>query len=153
MALSRRKHAQNLLVDVAETVEEIFPFEEVARRHGVLPRKVVEALVAVVQLPLLKCATDKRRAGKLGSERMKELREARKAWIAREIEAGRLAKGTGVGAIAVSGRARDDGGNGGQGKEGMEAAMCGPTAMQLAEMLPAVELPTPLTNAVVTYTE
>lgn len=128
---------------MAETVEEIFPFEEVARRHGVLQRKVVEALAAVVQLPLLKCATDKRRAGKLGSERMKEYREARKAWITRETEAGRLAKGAGGSATTGS---RDDAGSEGQGKEGREAAASAPTAMQLVELLPPGELPAPLTN-------
>jgi stalled ribosome alternative rescue factor ArfA len=67
---------------VAELVAEIFPFEIVARQHGTLPRKVAEALAAVVQVPLLRCATDKRRTGKLGSERMKEFREARKGWVA-----------------------------------------------------------------------
>lgn len=79
---SKRKHAANLLVDVAELVAEIFPFEIVARKHGTLPRKVAEALAAVVQVPLLRCASDKRRTGKLGSDRMKEFREARKGWVA-----------------------------------------------------------------------
>ncbi|KAB5577838.1 hypothetical protein GE09DRAFT_1214044 [Coniochaeta sp. 2T2.1] len=81
-ASTRSKHAQNLLVDVAELVAEIFPFDIVARQHGTLPRKVSEALAAVVQVPLLRCATDKRRAGKLGSDRMKDFREARRGWLA-----------------------------------------------------------------------
>lgn len=68
-------------MDVAELAGEIFPYDVVARQHGTLPRKVAEALAAVVQVPLLRCATDKRRAGKLGSERMKEFREARKGWV------------------------------------------------------------------------
>lgn len=82
LAASRKKRAANLLVDAAELVAEIFPYEVVARQHGTLPRKVAEALAAVVQVPLLRCATDKRRTGKLGSDRMKEFREARKGWIA-----------------------------------------------------------------------
>ncbi|KAB5535314.1 hypothetical protein GE09DRAFT_1227297 [Coniochaeta sp. 2T2.1] len=81
-ASTRPKHAQNLLVDVAELVAEVFPFDIVARQHGTLPRKVSEALAAVVQVPLLRCATDKRRAGRLGSDRIKEFREARKGWLA-----------------------------------------------------------------------
>lgn len=80
----RNQHAQNLLVDVAETVSEIFPYELMARRHGCAAHKVVEALAAVVQVPLLRCASDKRRAGKLGGERMREIREARKVWVGRE---------------------------------------------------------------------
>lgn len=80
-ASARKRHAANLLVDVAELAGEIFPYDVVARQHGTLPRKVAEALAAVVQVPLLRCATDKRRAGKLGSERMKEFREARKGWV------------------------------------------------------------------------
>ncbi|KAJ9129390.1 hypothetical protein NKR19_g10393, partial [Coniochaeta hoffmannii] len=79
---SRKAHAANLLVDVAELAGAIFPYDAVARQHGTLPRKVAEALAAVVQVPLLRCATDKRRAGKLGSDRMREFREARKGWMA-----------------------------------------------------------------------
>ncbi|KAK1762264.1 hypothetical protein QBC33DRAFT_461849 [Phialemonium atrogriseum] len=154
-ALARRKHAQNLLVDVAETVGEIFPFEEVARRHGVLPRKVVEALAAVVQVPLLRCATDKRRAGKLGGERMREYREARKMWMARKAEAGRAGRAAAAG--EGGSRGRDDdvvavGAGAGaaerkaQGKDRKEAGVPAPApaALQLADMLPPTELPSPL---------
>lgn len=139
-SLATRKRAQNLLVDIAETVEEIFPFEEVARRHGVVQRKVVEALAAVVQVPLLRCTTDKRRAGKLGSERMKEYREARKAWIAKETEAGRLAKG--MGANTPAGASGSDG----QERDGKEAATSVLTVMELVDLLPPTELPSPLTK-------
>jgi hypothetical protein len=82
LASARKTHASNLLVDLAELVGEIFPYDAVARQHGTLPRKVAEALAVVVQVPLLRCATDKRRAGKLGSDRMREFREARKGWLA-----------------------------------------------------------------------
>lgn len=156
-ALARRKHAQNLLVDVAETVGEIFPFEEVARRHGVLPRKVVEALAAVVQVPLLRCATDKRRAGKLGGERMREYREARKMWMAREAEAGRAGRTAAAGGGGSRGRDDDVAAVGAgagagaaernaQGKDGKEAGVSAPApaALQLADMLPPTELPSPL---------
>lgn len=67
----------NLLVDVAETVELCFPYNDVAARHGVTPAKVAEALSGVVLLPLLRVAGDKRRAGKLAQERMREYREVR----------------------------------------------------------------------------
>lgn len=68
---------QSLLVDVAETVELCFPYQEVAARHGVTPVKVKEALSGVVLLPLLRVAGDKRRAGKLAQERMREYKEVR----------------------------------------------------------------------------
>jgi len=77
-----KKHAQNLLVDVAETVEAVFPYTDVATRHGVAPSKVAEALSGVVLLPLLRCASDKRRAGPLAQERMKEYRDVRQDWQA-----------------------------------------------------------------------
>jgi hypothetical protein len=73
----KKRHAQNLLVDVAETVEAVFPYAEVATRHGVAPSKVAEALAGVVLLPLLRCATDKRRAGQLAQERMREYRDVK----------------------------------------------------------------------------
>jgi hypothetical protein len=75
-----RKHAQNIFVDVAETVEAIFPYADVAARHGVAPSKVAGALSGVVLLPLLRCATDKRRAGPLAQARMREYREAKQSW-------------------------------------------------------------------------
>lgn len=73
----KKPHPQNLLVDVAETVELCFPYKDVAARHGVTPAKVAEALSGVVLLPLLRVAGDKRRAGKLAQERMREYREVR----------------------------------------------------------------------------
>ncbi|KAK0750930.1 hypothetical protein B0T18DRAFT_425655 [Schizothecium vesticola] len=75
----KKPHAQNLFVDVAETVERYFPYKDVAARHGVPPAKVAEALSGVVLLPLLRCASDKRRAGKLAHDRMREYRDVRGA--------------------------------------------------------------------------
>ena len=142
--VAKRKHARNLLVDVAETVEEIFPFEEVARRHGVLPRKVIEALAAVVQIPLLRCATDKRRAGKLGTDRMKEYREARKMWAAREAEGGGWAK------PAENGMPGSRGGNvpdkNDPRKGGEDSMAAAPSAAQLANFLPPTSMPPALAN-------
>ena len=77
-----RKHAQNLYVDIAETVEEIFPFEEVAKRHGTSTSRVVDAVKGIIQLPLLRCQSDKRRAGPLAMERMQGFREAKRARLA-----------------------------------------------------------------------
>ncbi|KAK1834216.1 hypothetical protein QBC39DRAFT_399245 [Podospora conica] len=76
-AAPKKPHPQNLIVDVAETVERCFPYSEVAARHNVTPAKVEEALSAVVLLPALRCATDKRRAGKLAQDRMKVYRDVR----------------------------------------------------------------------------
>ncbi|KAK4202855.1 hypothetical protein QBC40DRAFT_346778 [Triangularia verruculosa] len=70
---TRKRPTQNLQVDIAETAEEIFPYDEVAARHGVTPQKVFDTLSAIVLIPLLRCPTDKRRAGKLAHERGKQL--------------------------------------------------------------------------------
>jgi hypothetical protein len=126
-AATRRKFTPNILVDVAETVEEIFPFEEVARRHGVLPRKIIDALAAVVQLPLLRCATDKRRAGKLGAERMKEYREARKLWIAKQAAETKARKTTQNRTTEASAQ------------DGREVGPPVPTAWQLVDLLPPID--------------
>ena len=77
-AASKRKPPPNLIVDVAETCEEVFPFDEVAERHSVPRHRVVEVFSAIVQLPLLRCATDKRRSGKLAQTRMREFAKAKK---------------------------------------------------------------------------
>ncbi len=74
-----KKHAQNIYVDIAETVEETFPYAEVASRHGCTPAKIAEVLSGVILLPLLRCPTDRRRAGKLAHERMKEYKVAKQA--------------------------------------------------------------------------
>lgn len=73
-----KKHSPNLIVDIAETCEELFPYAEVAKRHGVTRVKVVETFGAVIQLPLLRCTTDKKRHGKLATNRLREYTKAKK---------------------------------------------------------------------------
>ncbi|KAI0206507.1 hypothetical protein F4808DRAFT_407659 [Astrocystis sublimbata] len=73
-----RKPSPNLIVDVAETCQEKFPFEEVAKRHNVPVEKVFDVFAAIIQVPLLRCPTDRRRAGKLGTARVKEYNKAKK---------------------------------------------------------------------------
>ncbi|KAH7317751.1 hypothetical protein BKA65DRAFT_107587 [Rhexocercosporidium sp. MPI-PUGE-AT-0058] len=73
------KHSPNMIVDVAETCQELFPFAEVAERHEVPIQKVFDTFSAIVQLPLLRNADDRRRHGSLGKRRMKEYRDAKKA--------------------------------------------------------------------------
>ncbi|KAI1775171.1 hypothetical protein F4818DRAFT_415701 [Hypoxylon cercidicola] len=74
-----RKPSPNLIVDVAETCQEKFPFEEVARRHDVPIEKVFDVFAAIIQVPLLRCPTDRRRAGKLATSRVKEYTRTKKA--------------------------------------------------------------------------
>ncbi|KAI1763730.1 hypothetical protein GGR53DRAFT_496277 [Hypoxylon sp. FL1150] len=74
-----RKPSPNLIVDVAETCQEKFPFEEVARRHDVPIEKVFDVFAAIIQVPLLRCPTDRRRAGKLATTRVKEYTRTKKA--------------------------------------------------------------------------
>ncbi|KAJ4387199.1 hypothetical protein N0V93_007788 [Gnomoniopsis smithogilvyi] len=73
-----KKHSPNLIVDIAETCEELFPYDEVAKRHGVTRVKVVETFGAIIQLPLLRCTTDKKRHGKLATSRLREYTKAKK---------------------------------------------------------------------------
>ncbi|KAI2607431.1 uncharacterized protein GGS25DRAFT_333553 [Hypoxylon fragiforme] len=74
-----RKTSPNLIVDVAETCQERFPFEEVAKRHNVPVEKVFDVFAAIIQVPLLRCPTDRRRAGRLATTRVKEYTRAKKA--------------------------------------------------------------------------
>jgi len=73
-----RKHSPNLVVDVAETCQEMFPFETVAKRHNVPIEKVFEIFAAIIQVPLLRCPTDRRRQGKLARARIREYYKAKK---------------------------------------------------------------------------
>ncbi|KAI1377512.1 hypothetical protein F4677DRAFT_414642 [Hypoxylon crocopeplum] len=74
-----RKPSPNLIVDVAETCQEKFPFEEVAKRHNVPVEKVFDVFAAIIQVPLLRCPTDRRRAGRLATSRVKEYARAKRA--------------------------------------------------------------------------
>ncbi|KAI1461413.1 hypothetical protein F4805DRAFT_281509 [Annulohypoxylon moriforme] len=74
-----RKPSPNLIVDVAETCQEKFPFEEVAKRHNVPVEKVFDVFAAIIQVPLLRCPTDRRRAGRLATSRVKEYTKTKKA--------------------------------------------------------------------------
>ncbi|KAK7748851.1 hypothetical protein SLS53_000875 [Cytospora paraplurivora] len=74
-----QKHSPNLIVDIAETCEELFPWDEVAERHSVPRQKVVETFAAIVQLPLLRCSTDKKRHGRLATNRLKDYTRAKNA--------------------------------------------------------------------------
>ncbi|KAI1179398.1 hypothetical protein F4777DRAFT_474456 [Nemania sp. FL0916] len=73
-----RKPSPNLIVDVAETCQEKFPFEEVAKRHNVTVDKVFEVFAAIIKVPLLRCPTDRRRPGRLATTRIKEYNKAKK---------------------------------------------------------------------------
>ncbi|KAI1755565.1 hypothetical protein F4782DRAFT_488974 [Xylaria castorea] len=73
-----RKPSPNLIVDVAETCQEKFPFEEVAKRHNVPVDKVFDVFAAIIQVPLLRCPTDRRRPGRLATARIKEYNKAKR---------------------------------------------------------------------------
>ena len=67
-----------MLVDIAQTCQDNFPFALIAKRHNQPIQKVFDTFSAVIQLPLLRSAADVRRSGKLGSLRMKEFRAMKK---------------------------------------------------------------------------
>ncbi|TGO47449.1 hypothetical protein BCON_0277g00090 [Botryotinia convoluta] len=76
---SSSKHSPNLIIDIAQTSQDTFPFAAVAARHNKPIQKVFDTFSAIIQLPLLKQAADGRRHGPLGSERMRMYREAKRA--------------------------------------------------------------------------
>lgn len=89
-----RKPSPNLIVDVVETCQERFPFAEVAKRHNVPVDKVFDVFAAIIQVPLLRCPTDRRRAGKLATSRIKEYARAKRD-ILESSRGGRAGAGTG----------------------------------------------------------
>ncbi|KAK8080599.1 hypothetical protein PG997_008417 [Apiospora hydei] len=65
------------------------PLEEVAKRHDTTVEKVADVFAAIIQVPLLRCPKDRRRAGRLAHERVKEYNKTK-----RELqEAAEAAKG------------------------------------------------------------
>lgn len=74
-----QKHSQNLIVDIAETCEALFPWDEVAERHNVSRQKVVDTFAAIIQLPLIRCTTDKKRHGRLATNRLKDYTRGKNA--------------------------------------------------------------------------
>ncbi|KAJ0168355.1 hypothetical protein CTA2_6881 [Colletotrichum tanaceti] len=79
---------KHIVVDIADTCLDIFPFAEVAKRHNQPEQKVRDIFAAVIQVPLLRCPTDKRRAGKLGTARVKEFNQAKKEMQAQQGSTG-----------------------------------------------------------------
>ncbi len=79
------------IIDIAETCQELFPFAAVAERHKVPINKVFDTFSAIIQLPLLRNADDRRRHGSLGKLRVKEYWDAKKA-MERAQEAERKAQ-------------------------------------------------------------
>lgn len=73
------KHSQNLIVDIAETCEALFPWDDVAERHNVPRQKVVDTFAAIIQLPLIRCTTDKKRHGRLATNRLKDYTRGKNA--------------------------------------------------------------------------
>ncbi|SPO05873.1 uncharacterized protein DNG_08562 [Cephalotrichum gorgonifer] len=72
--LPHQEHSpgKHIIVDIADTAMEVFPFAKVAKRHNVAIDKVRNIFDAVVAVPFLRVPTDKRRAGKVGQERVKK---------------------------------------------------------------------------------
>lgn len=77
-AKSQPAHPPNMLVDIAQTCQDTFPFALIAKRHNQPIQKVFDTFSAAIQLPLLRSVVDARRPGKLGSLRMKEFRAMKK---------------------------------------------------------------------------
>ena len=69
---------KHIIVDIADTAMEVFPFSKVAKRHNVSVDKVRNIFEAVVAVPFLRVPADKRRAGKVGQERVKGYLAAKK---------------------------------------------------------------------------
>ncbi|KAL2110801.1 hypothetical protein VUR80DRAFT_680 [Thermomyces stellatus] len=79
---------KHIIVDIADTAMEVFPFDHVAQRHNVPVDKIRNIFEAVVAIPFLRMPADKRRAGKIGQERVRNYVNAKK-----EVEKARAAEG------------------------------------------------------------
>ncbi|KAH8201290.1 hypothetical protein TruAng_004534 [Truncatella angustata] len=75
---THRKPARNLIVDIAETCQEIFPFEDVAKRQDVPVEKVIEVFTAIIGVPLQRSANDRRRPGREATTRIREYQRAKR---------------------------------------------------------------------------
>lgn len=69
---------KHIIVDIADTAMEVFPFSKIAMRHNLSIDKVRNIFEAVVAVPFLRVPADKRRAGKIGQERVKGYLAAKK---------------------------------------------------------------------------
>lgn len=79
---------KHIIVDIADTALEVFPFAKIAKRHHVSVEKVRNIFEAVVAIPFLRIPADKRRAGKVGQERVKKY-----VMTKRELEKQKAASG------------------------------------------------------------
>ena len=88
--LAHQEHSpgKHIIVDIADTAMEAFPFAKVAQRHNTTVDRVRNIFEAVVAMPLLRVPADKRRAGKLGQDRVKSYLVAKK-----DLDRQRAAKG------------------------------------------------------------
>ncbi|CAD6449060.1 01b5dca2-0f86-4df0-ab91-68f315d7db85 [Sclerotinia trifoliorum] len=77
--MTSSNHPPNLIIDIAQTSQDTFPFAAVAVRHNKPIQKVFDTFSAIIQLPLLKEAADGRRYSPLGSERMGQYKDAKRA--------------------------------------------------------------------------
>lgn len=75
---SHKSNPQYLLVDIAQTAQQVFPFQDVARRHNISMQKVFDTFSAIIQLPLLRSAADSRSQESLGTERLKDFSASKK---------------------------------------------------------------------------
>jgi len=69
---------KHIIVDIAETAVETFPYAKVAKRHNQTIEKVRNVFEAIVAVPLLRVPNDKRRAARLGQDRVKAYNAAKK---------------------------------------------------------------------------
>lgn len=72
-----RTTSPNLIVDVADTCQAMFPFMEVAVRHKTTVEQVAHVFTSIIKIPLLRSTSDRRRAGKLGINRVKEVTQTK----------------------------------------------------------------------------
>lgn len=79
---------KHIIVDIADTAMEAFPFNKVAQRHNVPVDKIRNIFEAVVAIPFLRVPADKRRAGKIGQERVRNYVNTKK-----EVEKARAVEG------------------------------------------------------------
>lgn len=87
---------KHIIVDIADTAMEVFPFNKIAQRHNVPVDKIRNIFEAVVAIPFLRVPADKRRAAKIGQERVRNYLNTKK-----EVEKARAVEGREGGQVTV----------------------------------------------------
>ncbi|KAH8900056.1 hypothetical protein GQ53DRAFT_741040 [Thozetella sp. PMI_491] len=135
-------YAQNLYLDLAYTIEEMCPYQDIAARHNTTPAKVEKALKTIILLPMLRNITDKRRTGPLAQERKKDFQHATKAWKTEKAQDAVVRRNGGTLQRTQANESSESYEGKGKGRAATE-----PSAFELARFLPPLDIGDPFQDS------